>query len=881
MLGGGGMGEGSEGEGRDAAGPQPGPADVDAPNGSAGHSGGVDIPAEDGGIATSSLSDQLQAAISDEEDSERGGDLLTDEDDSPVHRRVDMMYDCSQRCSARGPWGGATAKLYSEFSYKGADGPEDMPLMTARFHDQTQDSMCVGTGPDGATEIAIIGLKRPRLSGDYDSDEDDSDEDDHPRGVISLYRFKEGGEGEIQRDTEDPSQKSESIFGLETDLRDFWRTSGDTEDFQTLTKMAKKHPFYDEKLRKVNRRRQELELLTTCDLDFEVHSFARSPCGNFLAAGGDEGVLSLHRIVRVGDSVDLELNQVVNVVPEDTGEPLSFLEESAAMNNSVRFGIIKGKTRIIVASQDTFVYVLDLPSRDTSCGSGDIVCRSLQGADGKYPWQSPERAVNSDDYLGSAEPRHLYWSSNPREAYEKRGSTMSWKSGRTDAIGPFPEAVNCAEVSPDGNWLAAVMDSHTIWVVPLSKRSWGKVREFSSYNLRRYDFEKYVRQKSLECILGGRQGVESLPSPEEIEAQVVNAEGFLLGGPWDLEVFVKSRSMCPPSTFEALKFDVRRGGRGAWHHFDGIEALDKSWVDDFVKCGPKKSEHGHDTKSRSFHLQRLSAALSTVHDIPSHGCQYVAWNPSSTLLAVSSDSLQTVNVFDVERHGCAVARFPLHNGPCLSLSFAPWGNENTGETLVWAQEHEKIHVALLDSYEKRPSLVEWDRPYSESYSIHRYGDKWEDPDPRKFHFDSSRPFLRINGLGITPEGQVLIGLCDRMVGFRLLRRWSPESHSVFPTAFQAAVQPLLLGSSGVASNKCGLAAIPSSILHSILEKAAFPLAPWLLRGKPWADLRSGARRDGQPAYEGDDVCKDETQELHLEMKEKERCIAAGWPLAFS
>merc|ERR1712091_634696 len=190
------MEEGSEGGGRDAAGPEPGPADVDAPNGSAGHSGGVDIPAEDGGIATSSPSEHF----SDEVDSERGDDLLTDEDDSPAHHRVDMRYAWFQRCSARGPWGGATAKLYSEFSYKGADGPEDMPLMTARFHDQTQDSMCVGIGPDGATEIAIIGLKGPRLSDDYDSDEDDSDKDDHPCGVISLYSFKEGGEGEIQKD---------------------------------------------------------------------------------------------------------------------------------------------------------------------------------------------------------------------------------------------------------------------------------------------------------------------------------------------------------------------------------------------------------------------------------------------------------------------------------------------------------------------------------------------------------------------------------------------------------------------------------------------------------------------------------------------------------
>lgn len=55
------------------------------------------------------------------------------------------------------------------------------------------------------------------------------------------------------------------------------------------------------------------------------------------------------------------------------------------------------------------------------------------------------------------------------------------------------------------------------------------------------------------------------------------------------------------------------------------------------------------------------------------GCQYVAFNSSSTLLAATSDHLRLTAVFDVAS-GQLVATFSLHNRPLLPVRFVPADN---------------------------------------------------------------------------------------------------------------------------------------------------------------------------------------------------------------
>ena len=650
-----------------------------------------------------------------------GSGLMTAEDETsdPVFIGADSARDSQPRAACFGD------PLFQEFRYRASGNSSDGPsgrIPSSVYHSQTADSVCVGAGPGGATEVAVLSHLPPGVPGVPGVVSGMVGE---PRGNIALYRLAEGGGSS-------PSAHN------------------------------------------------GMDLLATAELDFGAHTFARSPCGSFLAVGGDEGELEVYEVLREGGSVRLDrvMMTVIGVAYVDDGVA-GVDDDFLAMNNSVRFCVIQGTLRLIVASQNRYVYILNIVTGDRrKIPPERPLYVSLLDSDGKYPWHSPSRPVDPEQHLGSTRQWALNWwvvsPQSPAASLECLGPGMrgndeigTWHRGRTDAIGPFRDPVNCAEVSPDGNWLAAVMDAHSVWVVPLSKRSWGKVKEFSE-------------------------------NPRPLDR------------------------ICSPH--EALKLFVRRGSRGSWAPGEHEEVLYDPTV---------------------------------TFDHSGYGCQYCAWNPSSTLLAVSSDSLHVVNVFDVERHGTAVARFPYHETPCLGLSFTPWGNGVAGETLVWAQEYTSLHVALLDDFKRLPSCVDFDPPHRETYALDR---------------EAPRGLRRINGLGITPGGTVLLGLNDRMVGIKLLRHWSPETHSLFPEAFKAVVRAVVLGADPRGGSV--LASLPTPLLQRILGRAAFPLAPWVLQGAGWKRLRSGPRGDGQPAYEGETPRRD--PELTNRLRDaNRRSVAAG------
>jgi len=680
---------------------------------------------EDPDWSSESSSEDLDLDLS---GSDASGLMTTvDETSGPVFIGADSARDSQPRAACHGD--------FQEFRYRASSDsgvPSRFRIPSTVYHSQTADSVCVGPGPGDTTEVAVLSHWAPGVA-PHDITGDDC-------GSIALYRLTEGGGAS-------PSAHN------------------------------------------------EMELLATADLDFGAHTFARSPCGSFLAVGGDDGLLGVYEVLREGGSVSLEVVVFAELFDVPSHDMWS---ESLAMNNSVRFCVIKGALRLIVASQNRYVYILNIVTGNRRNDSVRPLYVSLLDSDGKYPWHSPTRPVDPEQHLGSTEQQGLKWwaapPQSPAESLEclrpgndevwRAGNEGTWHRGRTDAIGPFCDPVNCAEVSPDGNWLAAVMDSHSVWVVPLSKRSWGKVKEFSQ-------------------------------SPRPLDR---------LWKPHD-------------SRHEALNFFVRRGSRGSWAPGDEEE---------------------------------VSRDPNVTFDYSGKGCQYCAWNPSSTLLAVSSDSLHVVNVFEVERHGAAVARFPYHETPCLGLSFTPWGDEVVGETLVWAQEHTRLHVALLDDFTRLPSCVDFDPPHRDTYVLDRA---------------APRALRRINGLGITPGGTVLLGLKDRMVGIKLLRNWSPETHSLFPETFKAAVKAIMLGHAEQREGSV-LSSLPTPLLQGIIGRAAFPLAPWVLKGSGWKRLRSGPHGDGQPAYEGETPRRDPELTNRLQLANR-RCVAAGkihnilsflWPL---
>jgi WD40 repeat protein len=69
------------------------------------------------------------------------------------------------------------------------------------------------------------------------------------------------------------------------------------------------------------------------------------------------------------------------------------------------------------------------------------------------------------------------------------------------------------------------------------------------------------------------------------------------------------------------------------------------------------------------------------------GAQYCAWNRASTLLAVSSDALRAIFVFD-PRTKARVFRAENHPRPCLALAWAPWADS----VLVYCEESKAVHI---------------------------------------------------------------------------------------------------------------------------------------------------------------------------------------------
>jgi hypothetical protein len=67
------------------------------------------------------------------------------------------------------------------------------------------------------------------------------------------------------------------------------------------------------------------------------------------------------------------------------------------------------------------------------------------------------------------------------------------------------------------------------------------------------------------------------------------------------------------------------------------------------------------------------------------GCQYVAFNSSSSLVAATSDHLRMTSVFDVAT-GQQVATFSLHNRPLLPVQFVTASSNGTLEAQRQRQE---------------------------------------------------------------------------------------------------------------------------------------------------------------------------------------------------
>eukprot|EP00898_Chlorokybus_atmophyticus_P003934 jgi/Chlat1/4541/Chrsp29S04453 len=187
------------------------------------------------------------------------------------------------------------------------------------------------------------------------------------------------------------------------------------------------------------------------------------------------------------------------------------------------------------------------------------------------------------------------------------------------------------------------------------------------------------------------------------------------------------------------------------------------------------------------------------------GCQYLAWNTSSTLLAASSDAQAAVSVWRISSDAdtpaaTMIAHYSRHMYPCLALSFAP----DDDQLLFYIERGERLHIRDTRSILAAQTV-------------------------------SLPAGVCITGLAVGSKCGALVAAQDGLYMFPRVNAWSRSSHRTFPTRFKEAVKALLKiarsspetgAPAHPVEHSHGLWSLPTDVLLSIVPHLAFPLSAW-------------------------------------------------------
>ncbi|KAI3437592.1 hypothetical protein D9Q98_000045 [Chlorella vulgaris] len=219
------------------------------------------------------------------------------------------------------------------------------------------------------------------------------------------------------------------------------------------------------------------------------------------------------------------------------------------------------------------------------------------------------------------------------------------------------------------------------------------------------------------------------------------------------------------------------------------------------------------------------------------GAQYVAWNSSSTLIAVTSDALRSVCVFDAPS-GQMVMHMECHRYPCLPVNFAPWDDR----LLVYAEEAVSIHLRTVPPPAKPAEAASSGGPGGCSqHNVERelVGQKVQ-PGTQLLRIPElsgvSRPSIwhngehlrRVTGMASTADGELMVtSLQGALIRYVSPAGWCHEQHARWPPAFRAAVKTLLLCAHRQGSAASGVWDLPPVLLQTIVELAAGKRTDWM------------------------------------------------------
>lgn len=247
------------------------------------------------------------------------------------------------------------------------------------------------------------------------------------------------------------------------------------------------------------------------------------------------------------------------------------------------------------------------------------------------------------------------------------------------------------------------------------------------------------------------------------------------------------------------------------------------------------------------------------------GCQYLSFSADSRYLAVSSDSVRAVAVWELPLDGVGIprefCRMINHKSPVLALCFI-----GDSHQLAYATKFSELHVVDMTAMARVEDA--WNRPlnrgvgmdYLRKLGVQRLSLDFEDDGPMMW---SANHILRerINGLCTCGPTDLLVALPDALIRLRAVTAWSKELHNLFPPPVKAAVRLLLLCSHSRGQPEPGetptLCSLPPDLMLRIIACAAFPQWSWLDLNRVTAEEEADLHRDHSRRAYGSEADEDD------------------------
>lgn len=228
------------------------------------------------------------------------------------------------------------------------------------------------------------------------------------------------------------------------------------------------------------------------------------------------------------------------------------------------------------------------------------------------------------------------------------------------------------------------------------------------------------------------------------------------------------------------------------------------------------------------------------------GAQYVAWNSSSSLLAVSSDALFAVFVFDPHSRQM-VLRIENHIHPCLCIGFAPWDDR----MLIYSEESKRVHIrrvpeagagaarqgaagsqqgggcAAVDARNDLMADVGEGTQLLQLPIVPPSGAQGGEEEQEQ----RGNRRRRVTGMKLSREGDLLVTTRQGvMLRYFLSAGWTQEQHHSWPPAYRAAVEAMLFCAHQQQHGRVsGLWRLPLPLLLHVMMLAAGRRSDWMRR----------------------------------------------------